>query len=435
MALGSTLWTFLALLIALPVSAVAKDINPEFEALIQQSDAEWQGAHLVHEIERLWQSTDVYVQAFDEELDRAPAGALFSEAYARLLAAQAATDRMDELSNSFYLRALSDSRPGAVAALRGMKSEIELLAAGPSKIALQSWLEGLHAALPKAATRERAFLASFRFAAAGAAYPRNLRTFFRRHARGSRARLDAALVDLEVKAQVDASLPLINESYFSSSAVRASGAGDINGAAFRQGDWALTFDDGLSSSYTPNILSNLTRHSLRASFMWLAKLAPGLPAIVERARSAGASLCDHSYTHANLAQTGTAGLNHEIAESALVLQNVFGTKVRVFRCPYGACGAAGSAIHGVIGAQGMASVLWNVDSLDWHDQNPTTVYQRVMKQMSAQGRGIILFHDVHPQSVVASELVMRDIEAGQKLGVMRSITLHQAIDGASALER
>jgi peptidoglycan/xylan/chitin deacetylase (PgdA/CDA1 family) len=207
---------------------------------------------------------------------------------------------------------------------------------------------------------------------------------------------------------------------------------DVNGGAFPSGRWALTFDDGPSAAYTPSILDNLDRHGLKASFMWLATLAPHLTPIVTRANLDRMALCSHSYTHPNLTHLDASGLKHEVVEASAVLSSLYGYPVRAYRCPYGACGAAGSSIHQLIKGNRMTSVLWNVDSLDWHDHNPQSIYARVKKQMEIERGGIILFHDIHPQSVPASELVMADLAVGQQAGKMRVLTLHQALDEMAA---
>ena len=72
---------------------------------------------------------------------------------------------------------------------------------------------------------------------------------------------------------------------------------------------------------------------------------------------------------------------------------------------------------------GLIHVFWNVDTLDWQDRNPTTVYQRTMKQVNQQGRGVILFHDIHSQTVIASARVMDDLKSSGS----RIVTLQEAV--------
>lgn len=46
----------------------------------------------------------------------------------------------------------------------------------------------------------------------------------------------------------------------------------------------------------------------------------------------------------------------------------------------------------------LRSVLWNIDSLDWADPVPSSVADRVLKVISHEKRGIILFHDIHDRA-------------------------------------
>jgi len=56
----------------------------------------------------------------------------------------------------------------------------------------------------------------------------------------------------------------------------------------------------------------------------------------------------------------------------------------------------------------MLHVFWNVDTLDWQDKNPQSIFNRAVKQMSGtkNNAGVILFHDIHRQTVTASALLM-----------------------------
>ncbi len=175
------------------------------------------------------------------------------------------------------------------------------------------------------------------------------------------------------------------------------------------GSWQLTFDDGPHSTHTPKILANLRAHGLKAKFFWLAQNVPSRSGIVNNANAQGMTLCNHSYSHPQLTKLGQAGLKKEIVDSTTLLTKYYGYRPKWFRCPYGACGKAGSAVRKMIAAEGMTPMFWNVDSLDWSDKSPTSIYKRVKKQMASQGSGIILFHDIHSQSVTASEMVMRDL--------------------------
>lgn len=204
--------------------------------------------------------------------------------------------------------------------------------------------------------------------------------------------------------------------------------GMMSGSKYRDGRWSITFDDGPHAKFTPMALANLKQFGLKATFFWLADNVPRLASIVGQVREAGMTLACHSFTHPQLTKLSAAALRHEIIDAAHVETGIYGFKPTLFRCPYGACGSQTSPIRQMIANDGMVSITWNVDSLDWQDKNPVSVYNRVKKQMVAAKHGIILFHDIHPQSIAASKLLMADFEAGQKNGVYRVLTIQQAID-------
>ncbi len=61
-------------------------------------------------------------------------------------------------------------------------------------------------------------------------------------------------------------------------------------------------------------------------------------------------------------------------------------------------------------AEGMRSVMWNIDSLDWADPVPESIAMRVLHQINEQHKGIILFHDIHKQSVLALSPVIEELQ-------------------------
>ncbi len=69
----------------------------------------------------------------------------------------------------------------------------------------------------------------------------------------------------------------------------------------------------------------------------------------------------------------------------------------------------------------MIHVFWNVDSLDWQDKDPASILARVKKLMAAEKRGIILMHDIHPQTVEAVKLLLDSAAPTQRWVVLPAI--------------
>lgn len=213
-------------------------------------------------------------------------------------------------------------------------------------------------------------------------------------------------------------LPAASGKYGPSTGVN----GNLTGREFPSKMWALTYDDG-PAKQTSQILGELAKRNMKATFFWLSKNIPAYAATsVARAKREGHGLANHSATHPPLNKASAAQLDKEILDSTRSLEAAFGQKLGFFRLPYGA-GRNDSAIRTRIEKAGLVHVYWNVDTLDWQDRNPTTIYQRTMKQVSQQGRGVILFHDIHSQTVTASARVMDDLKSQGA----RVVTMQEAL--------
>lgn len=227
--------------------------------------------------------------------------------------------------------------------------------------------------------------------------------------------------DLEmIKADMPDNLEAGREPQSANIFPSAGPQGNVSGSKFPVGTWALTYDDGPSKKYTPSILKNLQSNNMKATFFWLAQNVKSFPTVVANVKAGGMLLANHSFSHANLPKQSQASLNKEINKSTAVETEIYGFKPKFFRCPYGACNPH---IRQMIADQDMIHVSWNVDTLDWQDKNPASVLARTQKQMAANKRGIVLFHDIHPQSMEASRMLMEKTR-----GSVRWVTMQQIVD-------
>lgn len=204
--------------------------------------------------------------------------------------------------------------------------------------------------------------------------------------------------------------------------------GNLFGTSFPKGKWALTFDDGPHVKHTKSIIDVLAKHQVHATFFWLAKNITAYPSMAQ-VSNPHYSRALHSYSHANLPKLTQVQLEKEITTASSVFSKVIGGKPTLFRCPYGACGKPGSAIRQLIANNGMVHVAWNVDSMDWQDKNADSVFLRTKKQVDVLGRGIILFHDIHPQSVLASDKLISYMKTKYKIEPLNKII--EQINGQS----
>lgn len=185
----------------------------------------------------------------------------------------------------------------------------------------------------------------------------------------------------------------------------AGGPGHVTGNRFPANTWAITLDDGPHPIHTEGMYKVLNDAQMSGTFFWQTKNLKAYPNMSARAKSFSFNRASHSYTHANLPKQSQASLNHEINDAFDDFEKVVGAQPTLFRCPYGACGGMGSNIRQMIAARNALHVAWNVDTLDWQDKNPQSIFERTRKQIDIRKQGIILLHDIHPQSVIALKLI------------------------------
>jgi peptidoglycan/xylan/chitin deacetylase (PgdA/CDA1 family)/uncharacterized caspase-like protein len=182
---------------------------------------------------------------------------------------------------------------------------------------------------------------------------------------------------------------------------------DIYGTELPPKTLLLTFDDGPHPRYTDQILEILKAHNLQAVFFEVGRNigSTGANDAIKLTKSAqasyrileqGSALGNHSYTHPLLPKLTPDKYTEEIASTNTMLKYVLNADPVLFRPPYGASNAG---IQQVVTSDKMKSMIWNIDSMDWADPVPNSVAQRILKQVDHEGRGIILFHDIHKRAI------------------------------------
>jgi peptidoglycan/xylan/chitin deacetylase (PgdA/CDA1 family)/uncharacterized caspase-like protein len=199
--------------------------------------------------------------------------------------------------------------------------------------------------------------------------------------------------------------------------MRGGPSREIFGTDFPAKAVALTFDDGPHPRYTEQILALLRKYGLRACFFELGEnlgtIEGGAPKLLRTAEvakkilEAGHVIANHSYSHPVLPKLSEAARDSEIDRTTLLLEKVAGRKPDLFRAPYG---ARNKEILDRVTSEGLRSVMWTIDSLDWADPIPESIAMRVLHELNQKQKGIILFHDIHKQSVLALSPVLEELQ-------------------------
>ncbi len=193
---------------------------------------------------------------------------------------------------------------------------------------------------------------------------------------------------------------------------------EISGMDFPPKTVALTFDDGPHPKYTEEIAALLRKFGIRAGFFELGQNIGSISganndvtllknaAISKRLFEAGHTIANHTFSHRVLSSLSEQDRAREIESTNLLLERATGAKPLLFRPPYG---ARNQDVYRQITGEGLQDVLWTIDSEDWADPIPESIAMRVLHQIDQSHKGVILFHDIHKQSVLALPLVLTEL--------------------------
>ena len=151
---------------------------------------------------------------------------------------------------------------------------------------------------------------------------------------------------------------------------------------------ALTFDDGPSPRYTPQILDVLKREKAHATFFLIGQEAVRFPSLVQAEAKAGMEVANHGMHHLLLRGRSEDEVTSEASEAADVIRSLAGRAPVLYRLPQG---VGDTTARAALGRMGYVIVNWSVDTRDYLRQTPEQLVARAMRQM-APGR-IIIFHD------------------------------------------
>ncbi len=182
---------------------------------------------------------------------------------------------------------------------------------------------------------------------------------------------------------------------------------------------AVTFDDGPSSAYTPQVLDILRRHGARATFFVTGRNASHNRSLLARAVAEGHEIGNHTYSHIKMTASGSATIAREIERTSEIIREATGFYPTAMRPPYGAVNS--NLVEQMYQNYGMHTVLWDVDTRDWQHPGVATVVERAVGR--AQPGSIILLHDIHASTLDAVE----DIIVGLKARGFKLVTVSQLI--------
>jgi peptidoglycan/xylan/chitin deacetylase (PgdA/CDA1 family) len=186
--------------------------------------------------------------------------------------------------------------------------------------------------------------------------------------------------------------------------------GSIRGVTTAAPQVALTFDDGPTMFGTGPQLDLLARFGAKATFFLLAERAEQHPELVRRMREEGHEIALHGVDHRRLTECSPRDVIALVRDGRRRLEAIAGTRVRLFRPPFGAQSAFSYAAARL---SGMEVIGWTLDPQDWREAEGQPSEATAWMTDGVAPGGMVLLHD--GRDVIAErllkELGVRDIRA------------------------
>jgi peptidoglycan/xylan/chitin deacetylase (PgdA/CDA1 family) len=152
---------------------------------------------------------------------------------------------------------------------------------------------------------------------------------------------------------------------------------------------ALTFDDGPSPRYTPQILALLKQYQARGTFFVLGGKVEQHPGLIKEILAAGHEVGNHTHSHCRLPKTDRLARARELERTRLALDLLGCPKdSRLMRPPYS---EYDQQLVSYLGHTDRKMILWSVDSGDWRGLEAPAIARNVLTQV--KNGAIIIFHD------------------------------------------
>ena len=177
---------------------------------------------------------------------------------------------------------------------------------------------------------------------------------------------------------------------------------------------ALTYDDGPSvDNSTDRILDVMEKYDVVCTFFELGERVDEEgdrgAELLQRELKLGCEVGTHSYSHPNLYELDTAGLQEQAQKSIDAITRATGQPPTIMRPPYG------NGNDEIAQIFGLPSINWDVDTLDWSSRNADAVIEEVHKIGNLDGC-VVLMHSIYSSSAEATErLVPELVDQGYQL--------------------
>lgn len=176
-----------------------------------------------------------------------------------------------------------------------------------------------------------------------------------------------------------------------------------------KGEVVLTFDDGPHPTFTREILAALAEQCTKATFFQVGQMIKNFPDIAKEVQAEGHTVGTHTWSHRNMGAVSLDRAKSQIESTINIAETTLPNGVApFFRFPYL---SDPKRVRHYLASRNIAVMGIDADSLDWRYRSADKVFKNIFSALDKSGGGIMLFHDIHPQSAKAIPAVLAELKA------------------------
>jgi len=170
------------------------------------------------------------------------------------------------------------------------------------------------------------------------------------------------------------------------------------------------------NEYLPEILSTLEKYKIKSTFFLDGSWVSKFPEEAKKIKDAGHEIGNHAYSHPDMKKLSMNRIRLEIEKTNQVIEKEIGIRPDLFAPP---SGSFDQRTVELAAQEGMYTILWTLDTIDWKKPAPSTIIKRLTPQL-ANGT-TILMHPTASSAAALPELIKAAKVKGLQMGTVSDL--------------
>lgn len=176
---------------------------------------------------------------------------------------------------------------------------------------------------------------------------------------------------------------------------------------------AIMVNVAWGNEYLPAILDTFDREQVKATFFldgsWLKKF----PDVAKQIQERGHEISNHAYSHPDMKNLSRQSQYTQISRTEDLLKETLGVQNKWFAPP---SGSYNQTTVQVAGEQGLMTVLWTLDTVDWRKPSPDWIIQKISAKL--EPGALILMHPTASSRDALTGMIKEAKRQGYALGTV-----------------